>query len=159
MAKNLEKKPNRVLVQNRKAHFNYFLSDFLETGIVLKGTEIKALKLGMGDMSDAYVIIKNDEAFIVNLNISPYEQGSIFNHDPLRTRKLLMHKREIRKFANEIKLHGKTIIPLKVYITRGLAKVEIGVGTGKKNFDKRADIKKRDDNIYMAKVKKNYNKY
>lgn len=134
----------KIIATNKKAHFNYFLSDFLECGIALKGTEIKSLRVHGCTIGDAYVIIRNGEAEIINMHISPYEQGNIFNHDPLRSRKLLLHKKEIKWFLEKITRDGYTIVPTKIYFRKGKAKVEIALAKGKKNYDKRETIKQRD---------------
>lgn len=134
----------KVIAQNRKAHFNYFLSDFMEAGIELKGTEIKSLRVSGATIGDSYIIIRNNEAEIINMYIKPYDHGNLFNHDPLRNRKLLLHKKEIAWLAAKIKQEGYTIIPTKIYFRKGKAKVEIALGKGKKNYDKRETIKKRD---------------
>ena len=134
----------KVIAQNRKAHFNYFLSDFIEAGIELKGTEIKSLRVSGATIGDSYIIIRNNEAEIINMYIKPYDHGNLFNHDPLRNRKLLLHKKEIAWLAAKIKQEGYTIIPTKIYFRKGKAKVEIALGKGKKNYDKRETIKKRD---------------
>lgn len=144
----------KVIVTNKKASFNYFLSDFLEAGLVLKGTEIKSIKENKVSISDAYVVFKNGEAYILNMNISEYEKGNIFNHDPLRTRKLLLNKHEILKYEQKVIKDGYTIVPTKLYLKKGKAKLEIALGKGKKNFDKRETIKERDDKRDMAKALK-----
>lgn len=146
----------KILAQNKKASFNYFLSDFLECGIELVGSEIKSLRNGGCSISDAYVIIKNNEAFILNMNIAIYEKTNTFGHDPLRTRKLLLHKKEINKLASKITLDGFTIVPTKVYLKRGLCKVEIALGKGKKLYDKRETIKKRDVDRHLNKAIKRF---
>lgn len=134
----------KIIATNRKAHFNYFLSDFMEAGIELKGTEIKSLRVSGATINDSYVLLRNNEAEIINLYIKPYDHGNLFNHDPLRNRKLLLHKNEIRWLANKVKQEGFTVIPTKIYFSKGKAKVEIALGKGKKNYDKRETIKKRD---------------
>lgn len=134
----------KIISENRKAHFNYFLSEFTECGIVLHGTEIKSLRVKGATIGDSYVIIRNLEAEILNMYIPPYDQGNIFNHEPLRTRKLLLHKKEIVNFERKIKSEGYTLVPTKVYFRNGKAKVEIALAKGKKNYDKRETIKKRD---------------
>ena len=131
-------------IKNKKAYFNYFVEKELEAGIELVGTEIKSIRKGSADLSDSFVTIKNNEANIINMYIAKYENGNIFNHDERRSRKLLLHKSEIKKLKDEIAVNGKTIVPLKLYITRGKAKVLIGVCKGKKLYDKRETIKKRD---------------
>lgn len=134
----------KIIATNRKAGFNYFLSENTECGIVLCGTEIKSLRRHSCAIGDAYVIIRNGEAEIVNMHINPYEEGNIFNHDPLRSRKLLLHKKEIRWFDEKVKKGGYTIVPTKIYFHRGKAKVEIALAKGKKLYDKRETIKQRD---------------
>jgi len=134
----------KILSSNRKAHFNYFLSDFIECGIVLVGTEIKSLRVHSCSLTDSYVLIRNGEMEILNMHINPYDHGNIFNHDPLRTRKLLLHKKEISSFENAIKKGGYTIVPTKVYLKKGKVKVEIALAKGKKLYDKRETIKQRD---------------
>lgn len=142
-------------IVNRKAKYNYQIFDTIETGIVLTGTEIKSLRLGKANIKDSYVRVKNNEMYIINMHISSYENGNIFNHDETRERKLLLHKKEIYKFRDKIKLEGYTIVPLKVYLKNGRAKVLIGLAKGKKNYDKREDIKKRDiERNIRARLKK-----
>ena len=133
------------MANNKKARFDFFIEDIFEAGIVLTGTEIKSIRQGKVSINESYAKVRDCEIFILGMNISPYEQGNIFNVDPLRERKLLLSKREIRKIDEINRLKGKTIIPLRVYINeRGLAKVQIGIGTGKKNYDKRDSIAKKD---------------
>lgn len=144
----------KVLVNNSKAFYNYFLEDFTECGIELVGTEIKSLRKNGASLLDAYVVIRNGEAFILNMHISPYTHGNIFNHDPNRTRKLLLHKKEIMKLMRKSEQQSMAIIPTKIYLKKGKAKVEIALGKGKKKYDKREVIKKRDDEREMAKAKK-----
>ena len=142
-------------ILNRKAKYNYQIFDTIEAGIVLTGTEIKSLRLGKANIRDSYVRVKNNEMFIINMHISSYENGNIFNHDETRERKLLLHKKEILKFRDKIKLEGYTIVPLKVYLKNGRAKVLIGLAKGKKNYDKREEIKKRDiERNIRARLKK-----
>ena len=131
-------------INNRKAKYNYQIFETYECGIVLTGTEIKSLKNGKANIKDSYAIIKNGEAFLINMHISSYENGNIFNHEETRTRKLLLHKKEILKLRDKIRLEGYTLIPLKIYLKNGYAKVLIGVCKGKKDYDKREAIKKRD---------------
>ncbi|MCH5180132.1 MAG: SsrA-binding protein SmpB [Erysipelotrichales bacterium] len=147
----------KIIAKNSKASFNYFLSDFLECGLSLVGTEIKALRVHGASLNDSYVIIRNNEAFIVNMHIAPYDKGNIFNHDPLRTRKLLLHKKEILKLGQKVKEKQFTIIPTKVYLVRGKAKLEIALGKGKKLYDKRDTEKARDDKRKIDKAIKSYN--
>jgi len=147
----------KILTNNKKASFNYFLSDFLECGIELKGTEIKSLRNGGGSIVDSYIIIRNGEAYILNMNISPYEKGNIMNHDPLRTRKLLLHKLEIQRLESKSTLGGYSIVPTKIYLSKGRCKVEIALAKGKKLYDKREDKKKMDDKRMMDKAIKDKN--
>ena len=148
----MEKEGIKVITNNRKASFNYFLSDFIEAGLVLKGTEIKSIRAGKCSISDAYVVFKGNEAFLLNMNISVYDLGNIFNHDPLRSRKLLLNKREILKYQQKVVKEGFTIVPTKVYLRRGKAKVEIALAKGKKLYDKRETIKERDDKRKIEKA-------
>ena len=135
----------KIVANNKKARFDFFIEDIFEAGVVLTGTEIKSIRQGKVSINESYAKVRDGEIFILGMNISPYEQGNIFNVDPLRERKLLLSKREIRKIDEINRLKGKTIIPLRVYINeRGLAKVQIGIGTGKKNYDKRDSIAKKD---------------
>lgn len=131
-------------VNNRKARYDYSVVETYEAGIVLTGTEIKSIRAGMIDISDSYAIINNDEIFLLNTTISHYKQGNIFNHEVNRTRKLLLHKKEIKKIKDQLKITGYTLIPLKLYISHGFAKILIGVCKGKKNYDKKMSIKERD---------------
>ena len=134
----------KLIANNKKAHFNYFLSDFMEAGVELKGTEIKSLRVTGATINDSYIVIRNEEAEIINMYIKPYDHGNLFNHDPLRSRKLLLHKYQIRWLAQKIKTEGYTVVPTKLYFVKGKAKVEIALAKGKKNYDKRETIKKRD---------------
>ena len=134
----------KIISSNKKAHFNYFLSDFMEAGIELKGTEIKSLRVTGVTINDSYVVIRNEEAEIINMYIKPYDHGNLFNHDPLRNRKLLLHKHQIRWLAQKIKTEGFTVVPTKIYFSKGKVKVEIALAKGKHNYDKRETIKKRD---------------
>ena len=131
-------------ILNRQASYNYFIEDTYEAGIVLKGTEIKSIRAGKCNFKDSYVIIRNNEAFLLNAHISPYEQGNIFNHEETRTRKLLLNKKEILKLNNKLNIEGYTLIPLKIYFVKSRAKVLVGVCKGKKNYDKRESIKEKD---------------
>lgn len=131
-------------INNKKAYFNYFVEKEIEAGLVLNGTEIKSIRKGSCNIKDSYVRIKNNECFITNMYIAKYEEGSIFNHDEYRERKLLLHKKEILKLKNDLQISGYTLVPLKVYIKNGKAKVLVGVCKGKKLYDKRMTIKKRD---------------
>ncbi|WP_307336923.1 SsrA-binding protein SmpB [Caldalkalibacillus uzonensis] len=134
----------KVVAQNKKASHDYYIEDTYEAGIVLTGTEIKSIRAGKVNLKDSFARIKNGEVFLMNMHISPYEQGNRFNHDPLRTRKLLLHKREINKLIGLTKEKGYALIPLKIYLKRGLAKIDLAVAKGKKLYDKRETMKKRD---------------
>lgn len=131
-------------ILNRKANFNYEIIEKIECGIELKGTEIKSIRNGKANIKDSYGIIKNNEVYILNMHISPYENGGVFNHDETRTRKLLLHKKEILKLKNKLELEGFTLIPLKVYFVNSKAKIELGLCKGKKLYDKRETQKKKD---------------
>ena len=134
----------KIIAKNPTAHHNYTIENTIETGIVLSGTEIKSIRQGKVNLKDSYSIIKNGELYIVGMHISPYENGNIFNKDPLRVRKLLLHKSEINKLIGKTKEKGMAIVPLKVYFSKSLVKVEIGLAKGKKLYDKRDDIAKKD---------------
>lgn len=131
-------------ILNRQASYNYFIEDTYEAGIVLKGTEIKSIRSGKCNIKDSYVIIKNNEVYLLNAHISAYEQGNIFNHEETRNRKLLLNKHEILKLNNKLNIEGYTLIPLKIYFVKGRAKVLVGVCKGKKTYDKRESIKEKD---------------
>ena len=131
-------------ILNRKAKFDYFIYDTYECGIVLKGSEIKSIRDGKANLKDSYAIIKNGEAYLLNTHISLYEEGNIFNHEETRTRKLLLHKKEILKLNDKIRIEGYTLIPLKMYFVKNKVKVLLGICKGKKLYDKRETIKKRD---------------
>ncbi len=135
---------NRLIANNKKAYFDYFIEEKFEAGLVLHGTEVKSLRLGKCSIKEAYVQILNGEIYINNMNITPYEKGNIFNKDPLRPKKLLLHQYEINKLAGEISQQGYTIVPLQVYLKNGRVKIEIGLARGKKNYDKRESIAKKD---------------
>ena len=137
-------KNDNLIAKNPTAYHNYDITDKLETGIVLSGTEIKSIRSGKANLKDSYAIIRNGEVYIVGMHISPYEHGNIFNKDPLRVKKLLLHRQEIRKMEGQIAQKGYTIVPLNVYFKGSLVKVEIGLAKGKKLYDKRQDIAKKD---------------
>ncbi|MGO3752074.1 MAG: SsrA-binding protein SmpB [Peptoniphilaceae bacterium] len=141
-----KKKSDNSIATNRKARHEYFIEETMEAGIELKGTEVKSLRGGKANISDSYAEIEDGEIFLENMHISPYEQGNIYNVDPLRKRKLLLHKSEIRKLDKDITLKGYTLIPLKVYLTRGKVKVELALARGKKLYDKRQSLAKKDAN-------------
>lgn len=134
----------KIAAENRKARHDYHIHETYETGIALTGTEVKSLRAGKANIKDSYASVDNGELMLHNMHISPYDQGNRFNHEPLRTRKLLMHRYEINKLIGKTKEKGYTLVPLKLYFTRGKVKVEIGLATGKKNYDKRQDIAERD---------------
>lgn len=140
----------KIISTNKKASFNYFLVEFIEAGIELRGTEIKSLRVNGATIGDAYVVVRNGEAEVNNMYIKPYDHGNIFNHDPLRTRRLLLHKKEIRYIEMKMKAGGFTVVPTKIYFSHGKAKLEIALAKGKKNYDKRETIKKRDLDREMA---------
>ena len=139
-------------IENRKAKYDYFIEDTLECGIALKGTEIKSIRDGKANLKDSYGIVKNNELYILNMHISKYENSGVFNHEETRTRKLLAHKKEIYKLRDKINMEGYTLIPLKLYIKDGKAKILIAVAKGKKNYDKRETIKQRDIEKYNKKT-------
>ena len=132
------------IASNPKARHDYFIDDTIECGIELVGTEVKSVRLGKVNMKDSYALIKNGELFVLGMHISPYEQGNIFNKDPLRTRKLLAHKKEIQKLIGMVKQKGVTLVPLSLYWVKNKIKLEIGIARGKKLYDKRQDIAKKD---------------
>ena len=139
-----EKKGIKIAAQNRKAHHDYFVEDRYEAGIELFGTEVKSIRAGTLNLKDSYCTVTDGELFVHSLHISPYEKGNIFNKDPVRTRRLLMHKREIRKLHALIKQDGYTLVPLSVYFKNARVKLEVGLCKGKKNYDKRETAAKRD---------------
>ena len=134
----------KVVAQNKQANHDFFIEDTIEAGIVLQGTEIKSVRKSKVQLKDAFVRIRNNEAWISNMHISPYEQGNRFNHEPLRSRKLLLHKKQINELIGLSKQAGFSIIPIKMYLKDGFAKVLIGVGKGKKHYDKRDDLKQKE---------------
>ena len=147
----------KLIAKNPTAYHNYNIEDKLEAGIVLSGTEIKSIRNGKVNLKDAYAIIKNGEAFVMGMHISPYEHGNIFNKDPLRTRKLLLNKKEINKLFGLIKQKGYSIIPISMYFKGSLVKIELGIGKGKKLYDKREEIAKKEANLRIQKELKNRN--
>ena len=134
----------KLIANNKKAYHDYFIEEKYEAGISLAGTEVKSLRMGRCSIKEAFIRIEHDEVFVYNMHISPYEKGNIFNKDPLRVRKLLLHRQEIRKIQGHITQKGYTIVPLSVYFSGSLVKVEIGLAKGKKWYDKRQDIAKKD---------------
>jgi SsrA-binding protein len=146
-----------IVCTNRKAFYNYTIIETYEAGISLLGTEVKSLREGKANLKDSYAIIKDNEVFLLNCHISPYSHGNIQNHDPLRTRKLLLHKKEINKLLGSVTRKGFTLIPLKIYFKRGKAKVEIGLAKGKRKYEKRDTIKEREARREIEKyLKKKY---
>ena len=143
-------------IQNRKVNFDYEIIETFEVGIVLTGTEIKSIRLGKANLKDSYAIIRNNELYLLNMHISKYDQGNIFNHDETRTRKLLMHKKEILKLQAKLDLEGFTLVPIKLYFKGSKAKILLGLAKGKKNYDKREAIKKKDIERQLARDLKNY---
>lgn len=134
----------KIISQNKKAYHDYFILETYEAGISLTGTEVKSIRAGRCNLKDSYIKVENGEAIIKGMHISPYEQGNIFNHDPIRERKLLLHKYEINKLMGSVTTDGLTIVPLKIYFKGSLVKLAIGIAKGKKVYDKRHDIAKKD---------------
>ena len=154
-----KKKGMKLIANNKKAFHDYFIEDTYEAGIALAGTEVKSLRMGKCSIKESFVRITNDEVMIYGMHISPYEKGNIFNKDPLRERKLLMHRYEINKLKGKIQEKGYTLVPLQVYFKGSLVKVEIGLARGKKIYDKRADIAKKDQRRELEKEFKVKNLY
>ena len=140
----MQKEAMKLVANNKKAYHDYFIDEKYEAGVSLHGTEVKSLRMGKCSIKEAFVRIENGEVFVYGLHVSPYEKGNIFNKDPLRVKKLLLHKAEINKLLGKIKEKGFTLVPLQVYFKNGKAKVEIGLARGKKLYDKRQDIAKKD---------------
>lgn len=136
--------PLKLVANNKKAYHDFFIDEKFEAGLVLHGTEVKSLRLGKCSIKEAFIRIEDGEVYAYGMNISPYEKGNIFNRDPLRPKKLLMHKAEINKLLGKIKEKGYTLVPLEVYFKQGRAKIELGLARGKKLYDKREDIAKKD---------------
>ena len=139
-----KEKGTRLIANNKKAYHDYFVEDTYEAGIALAGTEVKSLRMGKCSIKESFIRIENEEVYLYQMHISPYEKGNIFNKDPLRIRKLLLHKYEINKLIGQQKMKGYTLIPLKIYFKDSLVKVEVGLCRGKKLYDKRDDIAKKD---------------
>lgn len=140
----MAKQARKLIANNKKVYHDYFLEETFEAGIALAGTEVKSMRMGKCSIKESFIHIENGEVILYGMHISPYEKGNIFNKDPLRVRKLLLHKSEINKLAGQIKMKGYTLMPLKVYFKGSLVKVEIGLARGKKLYDKRQDIAKKD---------------
>ena len=153
-----EKKGIKIAAQNRKAYHDYFVEEKYEAGIELAGTEVKSIRAGTVNLKDAYCSVKNGELFVYGVHISPYEKGNIFNKDPERVRRLLMHKREIRKLHALVKQDGYTLVPLALYFKESRVKVEVGLCKGKKNYDKRAAIAQRDTRREIERTMKERNR-
>ena len=148
---------NNVIAKNPTARHNYNIIDTIETGIVLSGTEIKSIRAGKANIKNSYAIIKNGEVFIIDMHISPYEHGNIYNKNPLRDRKLLLNKKEINKLVGLVKQQGVTLVPISLYFKKSFVKIELGIGKGKNLYDKRQDIAKKD--AQMAIMRELKNKY
>jgi SsrA-binding protein len=148
----------KIICNNKKAFHNYFIEEKFEAGMVLKGTEVKSLRMGKANLNDSFALVKNGEAFLNNLHISPYDFGNRENHDPDRVRKLLLHSKEIAKLNSKVREQGYSLVPLRLYFKNGLVKVEMGLAKGKKLYDKREDMKQKDMHREMAHALKNRNK-
>ncbi len=148
----------KIIAKNPSAYHNYFIENTIEAGIVLTGTEIKSIRNGKVNIKDSYVNIKNGEIWIYGMHISPYEFGNIFNKDPLRTRKLLLNRHEINKLTGQIKQKGISLVPISMYWSKNKVKLEIGIGKGKKLYDKREDMAKKEAQRKIERSLKNYNK-
>jgi SsrA-binding protein len=148
----------KIICNNKKAFHNYFIEEKFEAGMVLTGTEIKSLRMGNANLNDSFAIVRNGEAFLNNLHISPYDFGNRENHDPDRMRKLLLHKKEIARLFGKIREQGYSVVPLRLYFKNGLAKVEIGLAKGKKLYDKREVMKEKDQKRDMSQALKERNK-
>lgn len=140
----MNKSEKKIIANNKKARHEYFIEDTIEAGIALKGTEVKSIRQGKVNIKESYASIEDGEVFVNGMHISPYEQGNIYNVDPLRKRKLLLHKKEIRRLSSNIQLQGYTLVPLSVYIRNGKVKIELALAKGKKLYDKRETIAKKD---------------
>ena len=147
-----EKPEIEPVARNKRARHDYHIIETWEAGLVLTGTEVKSLRDGKANLSDAYGVVKDGEVYLLNLHVSPYEQGNQFNHDPTRTRKLLLHRREIRRMIGAVERQGLTLVPLELYFKRGRAKIALALAKGKQAHDKREDIKRRDDEREMARA-------
>jgi SsrA-binding protein len=153
MPKPAEKPPTTSVARNKRARHDYHILETWEAGVVLSGTEVKSLRQGKANLADAYATVRDGEVFLLNLHISPYEQGNQFNHDPTRTRKLLLHKKEIRRLIGGVERQGLTLVPLDLFFNpRGKAKVTLALAKGKRQHDKRADERRREDEREMARA-------
>lgn len=153
-----DKGPAKVIVQNRKAWHDYFIEESMEAGIVLQGTEVKSLRLGKANLQDSYAVVKDGEVFVLGLHISPYEMGNRFNHDPIRVRKLLLHKSEINKLQAAVQKKGLTLVPLSLYFKHGMVKVKLAVARGKLLHDKRQDVAEKDAKREIDRRVKDFNR-
>lgn len=149
----------KILAENRKARHDYFIEETYEAGIALAGTEVKSIRQGKANLKDSYALVEKGEVILYNMHVSPYEKGNIFNKDPLRDRKLLLHKREIAKMSSFISQKGYSIIPLSLYLCHGLVKIDIAIAKGKKLYDKRDDMAEKDAKREMEKHFKESNQY
>lgn len=149
----------KVIAENRKAHHDYFIEERYECGVVLSGTEVKSMRAGKCNLKDSYCQVKNGEMWLIGVHISPYENGNRFNLDPMRSRKLLLHKKEIVKLFSKTKLDGLTLVPTKCYFKDGRVKFEIGLARGKKNYDKRDSMAQRDARMEIDRAMKNKSRY
>ncbi|HET6680415.1 MAG TPA: SsrA-binding protein SmpB [Gemmatimonadaceae bacterium] len=152
MADSATDNDKQVIARNKRARHDYHVMDTWEAGLVLTGSEVKSLRDGRANLSDAYGIVKDGEVYLLNLHISPYEKATLFGHAPTRTRKLLLHRKEIRRMIGAVERQGLTLVPLELYFRRGVAKVTIALGRGKKQHDKREDLRRRDDERDMARA-------
>lgn len=139
-----ERETKKLIANNKRAYHDYFIDETYEAGVALHGTEVKSLRMGKCSIRESFIRIENGEAFVYGMHISPYEKGNLFNRDPLRIKKLLLHRYEIRKLQEKIKEKGYTLVPLQVYFKNGMVKVEVGLARGKKLYDKREDIARKD---------------
>lgn len=149
---------SKLIAGNKKAYHDFFIEETYEAGIALLGTEVKSLRDGRANLKDCYAMIKNEEVFLIGLHISPYSHGNIMNHDPERTRKLLMHKREIRRLNGLLTLKGYTLVPTKIYFKEGRVKVELGLAKGKKNYDVRETVKEKEAQREIQRATRERNK-
>lgn len=155
----MAKGKGNILAKNRRANFDYAIEETIEAGIVLQGTEIKSIRAGKVQLKESFVQIRNNEAWIVNMHISAYEQGNRFNHDPTRSRKLLLHRRQIDQMIGKTKQQGYTIVPIQMHLKDGFAKILIGLGKGKKNHDRREDLKRKEAKRDVARALKERQQY
>lgn len=155
----MAKGKGNILARNRRANYDYAIEETIEAGVVLQGTEIKSIRAGRVQLKESYVQIRNNEAWIINMHISPYEQGNRYNHDPTRTRKLLLQRRQINQLIGKTQQQGYTIVPIQLHLKNGFAKVLIGVGKGKKHHDRREDLKRKEASRDMQRALKERQQY